>query len=278
MKYTTEAVQPGFVLATSSYQKILYQKEAITHLYSYTHDIHDNLDVVAIPDGCIDIMNEIVDGGIYTHVDGTVLKTKIHHHADNRQYFGLRFYPGILPDIFDVSMKELICSQISLSEALKNKELAKRLEDVKCVQTWFDLFLHAYHVSMLEKKADHKSKARLVQYLRDKIMQTGGQITVNELADDTLYSTRYLERVFKKSVGISTKRFSKIMRFQNAIQQINCNECIQLTDVAIRLGYYDQSHFVKEFKQFTDMSPKNYQNMICNSGYRQRIMQKELYS
>ena len=68
------------------------------------------------------------------------------------------------------------------------------------------------------------------------------------------------------------------MRFQNAIQQINCNECIQLTDVAIRLGYYDQSHFVKEFKQFTDMSPKNYQNMICNSGYRQRIMQKELYS
>ena len=33
MKYTTEAVQPGFVLATSSYQKILYQKEAIIHLF-----------------------------------------------------------------------------------------------------------------------------------------------------------------------------------------------------------------------------------------------------
>lgn len=271
MEYTMEAVQPGFVLATSSYQKILYQRDAIAHLYSYTHDQHDNLDVVAIPDGCIDIMNEVMDGGVHSHVDGTVLKTKIHHHEDNRRYFGLRFYPGVLPDIFAVSMKELVSSQISLEDALKNKELVKRLEDADSVDTWFALFLRAYHESMHDKQIERASHAGLIAYLRQRILSTGGQITVKELSEDTLYCTRYLERVFKDAVGISTKQFGKIVRFQNAIQQINHREAEQLTDIALRSGYYDQSHFIKDFKAFSDMSPRQYQKVIETSHYLERI-------
>lgn len=66
---------------------------------------------------------------------------------------------------------------------------------------------------------------------------------------------------------MNPKNLIKIIRFQktisNLIETINDISCI---DTALEFGYYDQSHFNKDFKKFTGLTPVNYvDNLLCNS-------------
>lgn len=73
-------------------------------------------------------------------------------------------------------------------------------------------------------------------------------------------SERQIERNFKRYIGISISRFLKISRFEKAKQLIALHPSRRLTDVAHLAGYYDQSHFITDFRQFTGVNPKNYQD------------------
>ncbi len=67
-------------------------------------------------------------------------------------------------------------------------------------------------------------------------------------------STRYLNMLFTQYTGLPPKLFCKINRFQQSLVLVNNNE-EKLTDVAYSSGYFDQSHFIREFKQFTGLTP-----------------------
>ena len=60
----------------------------------------------------------------------------------------------------------------------------------------------------------------------------------------------------RKIVGISPKLYQRIMRFNMALQYIRRNKCCcNWSEVASRFGYYDQTHFIKEFKLFYGKTP-----------------------
>jgi AraC-like DNA-binding protein len=72
-------------------------------------------------------------------------------------------------------------------------------------------------------------------------------------------SERSLERKFRQHIGISPKLFSRINRFQEAFRLLKNNNYIKLSDIAFDAGYTDQSHFIREFKEFTGFAPYKYQ-------------------
>jgi AraC-like DNA-binding protein len=72
---------------------------------------------------------------------------------------------------------------------------------------------------------------------------------------------RTLERIFAKYVGITPKSFQKICRFQRVLSKmIQDDNSHNLTKLAVDYDYYDQSHFLKEFKSFTGLSPLQFIN------------------
>jgi len=73
-----------------------------------------------------------------------------------------------------------------------------------------------------------------------------------------LLSEKSFERKFKQGVGISPKLFSRICRFQAALNQLRNNHYRKLSDVAYENGYADQSHFIRAFKEFAGFSPQQY--------------------
>lgn len=88
------------------------------------------------------------------------------------------------------------------------------------------------------------------------IKQKDGNIDIDKLASQCNCSLSKLERHFKEIMSISPKKYAKIIRFQKAIRK--GVQSTDLMDIAISLGYYDQSHFIKEFKSFTGYTPSSY--------------------
>src|SRR5262249_4703116 len=83
---------------------------------------------------------------------------------------------------------------------------------------------------------------------------------VREAAKYLGLSQRRFIQVFKAEVGITPKLFSRIQRFQQTRTFIQHNPTINWADLAVDLGYFDQSHLIREFLEFSGLSPTDYIN------------------
>jgi AraC-like DNA-binding protein len=83
---------------------------------------------------------------------------------------------------------------------------------------------------------------------------------VREAAKYLGLSQRRFIRVFKTEVGITPKLFSRIQRFQQTRTFIQHNPSTNWADLAVVFGYFDQSHFIREFLEFSGLSPTDYMN------------------
>jgi AraC-like DNA-binding protein len=92
---------------------------------------------------------------------------------------------------------------------------------------------------------------RLLLYDYDKI-------NVSTLCRDSCLSQRQIERKLKDAVGVSPKNFQQISRFEALIKELLLNHQHKYLDIAMDYGYYDQSHFLKEFKKYVGESPSSF--------------------
>lgn len=84
------------------------------------------------------------------------------------------------------------------------------------------------------------------------------EISVSEISRDLKLSQRLLQIKFKAATGLTIKKYIQIMKFRKSVDQmVNSNlENLKLTDVALYNKYFDQSHFIKKFKDVTKTTPK----------------------
>jgi AraC-like DNA-binding protein len=92
------------------------------------------------------------------------------------------------------------------------------------------------------------------------ILDQKGVITVNELARHLNATERTFRRKFNDCVGISPKKFAKIIQFQTSLGQISMGDFSKLSDVVYESGYADQSHFIRNIKKFTGKRPLQLKN------------------
>lgn len=122
-------------------------------------------------------------------------------------------------------------------------ETGNALEKVRLLQKFlFSLFT--------KKEADP-----LFEYCIDNIVSKKGAINIRKLERDTGYSSRWLNMKFDERLGISPKGLGAILRFQHYYQSILAGSIDFLRQKDFYEHYYDESHFIKEFKRFTGMSP-----------------------
>ena len=98
-------------------------------------------------------------------------------------------------------------------------------------------------------------KNPLVSNALHEILYQEGCVKMAQIADNMKYSQHYINREFKKNTGFSLKQYSEIIRLQSAITYLEKENVDFVYD---KLGYYDQAHFIKEFKKFTLLTPQNY--------------------
>ncbi|HKO80966.1 MAG TPA: helix-turn-helix domain-containing protein [Chitinophagaceae bacterium] len=137
----------------------------------------------------------------------------------------------------DISGKEAAAMESSISGMTSPREKVDRIQ--------------LYLLSMLVKKPEDA----LFYYCIRQIEETKGDISISRLQEITGYSSRWLNLKFKEKLGISPKNFGSIIRFQHYYKSI----ILDAPTLKIRRPYYhhyyDQSHFIKDFKRFTGMTP-----------------------
>ncbi|WP_394351788.1 helix-turn-helix domain-containing protein [Pontibacter pamirensis] len=105
---------------------------------------------------------------------------------------------------------------------------------------------------------DKTNKPNEVDMAVQYILQTQGQMKVSELSTRERTNIRTLTRKFTEQVGLSPKLYARIVRFRAIINFLLLNPEASLLDVTYKFGFYDQSHFIKDFHDFTGHSPNQY--------------------
>lgn len=84
------------------------------------------------------------------------------------------------------------------------------------------------------------------------------QIEVNALAECACLGYRHFKRIFTNYVGMSPKKYYRIVRFQRALYLLQNHPGMEFIDLAYSCGFYDPSHLVKDFREFSGCSPMQY--------------------
>lgn len=95
-----------------------------------------------------------------------------------------------------------------------------------------------------------------LQPLRARIEAEGGLVRMDALCAQAAVSARQLDRLFRSHLGLSPKTFARVVRFQRALTMLKGDPGCTLAAVAARCGYYDQPHFVREFKAYAGVAPR----------------------
>jgi AraC-like DNA-binding protein len=110
---------------------------------------------------------------------------------------------------------------------------------------------------LLAKFKQAKPRDPLVEESLRLIHQNSGALHVKDLLDSLHISERQFERRFTQTVGLSPHVYIRVKRFNEAIRLIKTRQFERLTDVACALSFFDQSHFIRDIKAFSGMTPKS---------------------
>lgn len=167
-------------------------------------------------------------------------------------HFGISFYPHALHIFFGIDANELVNTMPDIGLICRS-DIQRKLELAPS---------HSERVAIASKYLyDKITSTRRIDPLVDQIIQTKDiheTSNVLELARKHKVSERNLERKFKLTVGVSPKKLQRIARFERSLQLLANAGYSQLTEIAHRLGYTDQSHFIKDFGSFSGMTPYDF--------------------
>lgn len=176
----------------------------------------------------------------------------------DKEYFGIRFIPGI------VGYVEKFFGQKSYMEELRKYFAVEKGFSQRC--RLFQSIFEDYLASCKERHVNSQ-----VPSIYAMVSKTDGDIRIDELSRYLGYSQRYMSKMVRAGFGMSPKTFCKYMKFQKALEYLGYRNDMDITEISNALGYYDQSHFVKYFKEFTGATPRNYVCMVRKDKLYQKI-------
>lgn len=169
--------------------------------------------------------------------------------------FGVYFYPHAIPLIARICATELTNQMVDLQTLLgkAGTELEEKMMLAPCNSTRVNIITNFLEATLTRHNISNRSMLKAANYIID----THGQVRIEQLAERFTLSQRQFERTFKNHTGFSPKLFSRIVRFHSTMQHYGHRDK-SLTEIAHACGYYDQPHFIHEFRQFSGHDPKSY--------------------
>lgn len=175
--------------------------------------------------------------------------------AGDTHFLGIRFKPGALAAFTRMPISQLLNSLIPAADVFG-----------AVIGEWEDRLYREStddgRISLLDRLLPtlllhDPQTAPLVGSALELIRRHPDETSIQTICRQTGTYYKKLERLFQASVGYSPKQYYRIVRFNKAIRQIDGHR--PLTAIGYDCGYFDQSHFIREFRRFTGMTPRSFQ-------------------
>lgn len=166
------------------------------------------------------------------------------------------FQPHGVKPFFRMPVSDFLSRNISIKDLDDNplSELEDRVMDASTDEKAIGL-IEQFFLSRLSD-FDSYNHRRMQQVLKE--IDNKNQPVVSSLSDVACLSYKQFSRVFTEYVGATPKEFTRIIRFQRALFMMQNNPSIDLMDIILTCGFYDQAHMIKEFKVFSGYTPNEY--------------------
>jgi AraC-like DNA-binding protein len=178
--------------------------------------------------------------------------------TDNFILIAYFFKPFALFSLFGLSAQEMTDSPIDLNLLTPKKtlELRERLLNADSVETMIMLLDNYIYSLIVKVKADFQ----VIKFATTEIARYSYKEALISVRNELYITERTLQRMFEKNIGVSPNLYRRICQFNAAFEQLNRRRFSKLSDIAFENGYADQSHYIRAFKEFTAITPKEYLN------------------
>lgn len=166
--------------------------------------------------------------------------------------FTIRFKPEALSRLFGIYSAEVLERFEDLTHMLGKdiRDFCHQIREEKQITGMIGC-AEAFLLRTLEKQepeADVVSRAA-------ELMRYSGEVNIREISEHVNVSQRHLERKFREVLGLSPKQYLRLTRLNRVMRVLEKNRSLDLTSVAYYCGYFDQAHFIKDFKRITGQNP-----------------------
>lgn len=219
------------------------------------------------PDGCMELLFNYGDR-FKKYENGVALwQPQSFIHGQLKKYmeveptgkvgiFSVRFRPHGLRPFVSTPVDTFTEKMIPIAElwGQEGEELAREVIKAGSTEERIRL-LEAFLENRCDASADKNDS---IHQCVERIEKNAGMINIDALAEELYVGRRHLERKFLQHVGLTPKLFARIIRFNHVLHLIEDKAENNFAHLAQEGGFYDQAHFIKDFKDFTGLNPGSY--------------------
>ncbi len=171
---------------------------------------------------------------------------------------GIRFLPHAMSSFVEENIDSFNNQVIDFRDLSGNavNSLHAKLLETNALKKRINL-VENFLLTRLSSSKKKNSKIAVVNSIMRELKHEDFFDNIENVASRYGITSRYLQKLFLQYTGLTPKLYTKINRFQNSLRLVTQNTN-SLTSIAYDCGYFDQSHFIREFKSFTGLTPTGY--------------------
>lgn len=209
-----------------------------------------------LPDGCVDVVFHVrgPNASLWAYGTSSRFQREAIAHGD---YLGIRFRPGMARFFLDLPADEITDRREPLG-----REFLFRADDLSG-DIRSDRVFERLDRGLSECLARRDPRLSAIDIAIRRIAASYGGVRIDAMAADLGRSRRQLEREFLRTVGLSPKHFAVVSRFRHAAARLESRPRDSLAAIAADAGYADQSHMVRDFRQFAGVPPSHWPGRVA---------------
>jgi AraC-like DNA-binding protein len=163
------------------------------------------------------------------------------------------FQPGGLHRMLGLSLHEMIDGNYNAADVFGNKMRTVQMQLQEAED--FDAIKNVVEQFLLEQLLRAKPFLPFDNAMLE-LVKCDGNLSIEKTASLSCLSLRQFERVCKQRIGMPPKLFARIIRFSKAYRLYENSSAKSWTSIAHECGYFDQMHFIRDFKEFAGVTPR----------------------
>lgn len=210
-----------------------------------------------IPHPCVNIIFEQRRSAVY----GVAHGRSAHRLEGAGHVFGIKFKPGGFRPFLRVPVATLTNTSINLRDAfgVDCRALETTILSIDQPQTQIDLI----EQFLRERLPSPDPRVDLIDQMVGRIVSDRTIVKVDQIVERFKIHKRALQRLFREYIGVSPKWIIKRYRLHDAADQVAAGGVVDWPKLALELGYFDQAHFINDFKLIVGRTPADYARQLA---------------